>query len=304
MNEYRDFYAKILLFGEYSVICNSMGLTIPYPAYSGRLSKAEILMEEQQKSAESLQGFYQYLKKLHKENNLLVPLDLSAFKKALDHGLFFDSEIPQSYGVGSSGALCAAVFNAFGEKDQRQDLPELKKIFAQMESYFHGISSGLDPLISYLNKPLLIRDKENLEITDIPKALSSRELTTFLADTGQTGKTENLVQQFFDNCRHYKFYKEIKNKLIPLNNTCIQQFIEGDIPGFLKDIKPLSTFFWEHFKPMIPSEFTGLWEKGLNNDLFTLKLCGSGGGGFLLGFTLDFEATKKEFQEIKLYKIT
>ncbi len=303
METYRNFYAKILLFGEYSVICNSMGLTIPYQAYSGIFRQAETLTEEQQHSRESLKGFYKYLLQLSGKNELLTSLDFKKFKNTLDNGLYFDSQIPQSYGIGSSGALSAAVFDHFGLTKMETSLPELKRIFAQMESWFHGISSGLDPLISYLNKPLLIHDKEKLETVPMPKGLLSGELTTFLVDTGQTGKTNNLVQLFFDECRHYKFYKEVKDKLIPLNNRCIHLFSEGDIPGFISEIKMLSTFFWEYFKPMIPSEFHGLWEKGINEDLFTLKLCGSGGGGFLLGFTSDFETVQKEFKGINLHKI-
>lgn len=303
METYRSFYAKILLFGEYSVICNSMGLTIPYTEYSGRFRQAETLTEEQRQSAECLRSFYQYLLQLSEKNELLTSLDLEKFKNALDNGLYFDSKIPQSYGLGSSGALSAAVFDNFGLNKQEESLPELKRIFAQMESWFHGVSSGLDPLNSYLNKPLLIYNKEKMKTVAVPKGLLTDEFTTFLVDTGLNGKTDNLVQLFFDSCRHYKFYKEVKNTLIPLNNRCIQLFSEGDIPGFLKEIKRLSAFFWEHFKPMIPPEFYKWWEKGLTDDLFTLKLCGSGGGGFLLGFTPDFEAVQKEFKKIILHKI-
>ena len=32
------FYAKVMLFGEYSVICDSMGLTMPYTHFTGELS--------------------------------------------------------------------------------------------------------------------------------------------------------------------------------------------------------------------------------------------------------------------------
>ncbi len=46
-----------------------------------------------------------------------------------------------------------------------------------------------------------------------------------------------------------------------------------------------------------------LWEKGISDSTYTLKLCGSGGGGFLLGFTRDFEETKKEFHGITLQKV-
>ncbi len=300
----RDFNAKILLFGEYSVICNSMGLTMPYKMYSGRFQQAGTLSEEQQRSAESLRGLYQYLKQLVEKNELPVRMDLETFKTDLDSGLFFDSDIPQGYGVGSSGALCAAAFDLYALNHEKMELSGLKKIFARMESLFHGISSGLDPLISYLNKPLLIRDKETLEITETPKGLLSEKITTFLVDTGQTGKTDHLVQMFFDNCRYQKFYKEIKNTLIPLNNSCIDKFLAGRDQAFIPEVKSLSAFFLEHFNSVIPKHFLKFWEKGVEEDSpFTLKLCGSGGGGFLLGFTTDMKATGNVFKDYDLYEI-
>ena len=66
---------------------------------------------------------------------------------------------------------------------------------------------------------------------------------------------------------------------------------------------------------MIPESFHQLWQKGIETNDYYLKLCGSGGGGFILGFTQDFEKalhwfTKaaqqgdSEIQEllVKLYK--
>jgi mevalonate kinase len=44
---------------------------------------------------------------------------------------------------------------------------------------------------------------------------------------------------------------------------------------------------------MIPNAFHQFWKSGLANDAYYLKLCGSGGGGFLLGFTADWEAVQK-----------
>ncbi len=307
MKDCRDFYSKILLFGEYSVICNSMGLTIPYNKYSGKLQKNDNLDEELQRSSESLHGFYEYLLKLSEQNELMVSLNLSGFKNDLENNLYFNSNIPQGYGVGSSGAICAATYDRYcihkliinGSKS----LAELKQVFAQMESYFHGVSSGLDPLNSYLKKPLLIHDKETIELIEKPKGLNSDKLVTFLVDTRISGETEHLVNLFFNKCRYYRFYKEIKNKLIPLNNKCITLYMNGDLNGFLTEVKKLSMFFYEHFKPMIPLSFRELWEKGISGSTYTLKLCGSGGGGFLLGFTRDFEATKKEFPGFTLQKV-
>jgi len=37
-----------------------------------------------------------------------------------------------------------------------------------MESFFHGKSSGLDPLNSYLSIPILINSKDHIEATGIP----------------------------------------------------------------------------------------------------------------------------------------
>ena len=89
--------------------------------------------------------------------------------------MFFDSSIPQGYGVGSSGALVAAVYDkyAFGkitvlENLTKEKLLHLKAVFSLMESFFHGKSSGLDPLNSYLSLPILINSKDHIEATGIP----------------------------------------------------------------------------------------------------------------------------------------
>ena len=254
MKKFQEFYSKILLFGEYSVICNSMGLTIPYERFSGQLEYAGKPNDEELSSSGSLKGFYNYLKKLSDQKELLAKLDLIAFKKDLNQNLYFNSNIPQGYGVGSSGAICAAVFDAYSsDKITNPDqicLPELKQTFAQMESYFHGVSSGLDPLNSYLRKALLIHNKEDIEIVDRINGFSKSGFTTFLIDTNMSGETEHLVNIFFDKCRHYKFYKEIKNSLIPINNACIDLYMKGEFNKFLSVVAELSLFFFEHFREL------------------------------------------------------
>jgi len=284
-----------------------MGLTIPYRRFSGRLQQKDELNEERQTSAENLWSFYNYLKKLSNQKELLANLELDEFKSDLDKKLYFQSNIPQGYGVGSSGAICAAVFDAYStnkfDMDEELCLPELKQIFAQMESYFHGVSSGLDPLNSYLKRALLIHNKEQLKVVDNPGRSLKDKLTVFLIDTKVSGETEQLVNIFFDKCRHYKYYKEIKNKLIPLNNACIELFMHGEADAFINTVKKLSLFFYEHFKPMIPASFIDPWEKGISKNIYSLKLCGSGGGGFMLGFTTDYEATINEFPNDNIQKL-
>ena len=154
------FYAKILLFGEYGIIKDSKGLAIPYNSYKGALKSVSNLTGEAKKSNENLSRLSEYLKNLHTD---LVSFDLVTFKADLDSGMYFDSSIPQGYGVGSSGALVASIYDQYAndkitilENLTRDKLLKLKEIFSLMESFFHGKSSGLDPLNSYLKRISLL----------------------------------------------------------------------------------------------------------------------------------------------------
>jgi len=51
---------------------------------------------------------------------------------------------------------------------------------------------------------------------------------------------------------------------------------------------------------MIPSAFHQVWEQGLRTNEYYLKLCGSGGGGYILGFTEDYEKALKSLEKYKL----
>ena len=51
---------------------------------------------------------------------------------------------------------------------------------------------------------------------------------------------------------------------------------------------------------MIPSSFHQLWRKGIETNNYYFKLCGSGGGGFILGFTEDYKKAKKALKDYPL----
>ena len=61
------FYSKILLFGEYGIIKDSKGLSIPYNFYNGALKIEESLHGEAEKSNIQLQRFAVYLEDLQKK---------------------------------------------------------------------------------------------------------------------------------------------------------------------------------------------------------------------------------------------
>ena len=102
------FYSKILLFGEYGIIEDSKGLSIPYNFFNGALKIAEKPTLESKKSNNILADFCSYLKQFDE-----LDLDLISFEEHIKKGLYFDSSIPKGYGVGSSGALVAAVYDKY-----------------------------------------------------------------------------------------------------------------------------------------------------------------------------------------------
>ena len=295
------FYSKILLFGEYGIIEDSKGLSIPYNFYKGALKIPNKLNSTSKLSNEILKEFLKYLK------SLKIKLDLDRFSSDLEKGLYFDSSIPEGYGIGSSGALVAAVYEKYAfekitvlENLTREKLINLKNIFSTMESYFHGKSSGLDPLNSYLSIPILINSKKDIKVTGIPSQRTKGNGAVFLMDSGKIGSTAPMVNIFMEKMKKDGFRKIMNEKFIRHTNLCVDNFLNGDLSALFNNTKKLSKIVLDNFKPMIPKEFHSLWKKGIENNSYFLKLCGSGGGGYILGFTDNFEVAKKQLRDHKL----
>ncbi|MBT8258866.1 MAG: mevalonate kinase [Bacteroidia bacterium] len=298
------FYSKILLFGEYGIIKDSKGLSIPYSFYNGALKKDENPSEEAIDSNTKLKAFVDYLRTIDTD---LVEFDFETLQEHVDSGMYFDSSIPQGYGVGSSGALVAAIYDKYAqakitvlENLTRDKLLKLKSIFSVMESFFHGKSSGLDPLNSYLSIPILINSKDNIEATGIPAQQSSGKGGVFLLDSGMTGETAPMVRIFMENMKQEGFRNMLKDQFIKHTDACVDDFLKGDIKSLFSNTKKLSKVVLNHFKPMIPKEFHDLWKHGIETNDYYLKLCGSGGGGYILGFTEDLDRAKSSLSEYKL----
>jgi len=302
------FYAKILLFGEYGIIEDSQGLTVPYSFYKGVLKFSDLETAFDKESNASLQKYSEYVKNLELPEKF--KLNVSDFEKDIEKGLIFDSNIPQGYGVGSSGALVAAIFERYSilkyvaEEISKDQLMELKKVFGTLESYFHGKSSGMDPLICYMNLPILIENRDNIDKVLIPASQAGKG-AIFLIDSGSTGETAPMVQIFFEKMKTEGFRKTLKEEFIRYNDACIDAFLKKEMNPLFRNLKSLSVWAFEHFKPMIPESIYKAWKKGIDSNAYYLKLCGSGGGGYILGFTKDYakaEKMLKGFQKEVIYR--
>ena len=282
-------------------------MSIPYNFYNGALKREVNPSEEAIKSNENLKRFVSYLETLQSEQPELVTFDLVTLKNDVATGMFFDSSIPQGYGVGSSGALVAAIYDKYAqhkitvlENLTREKLLKLKMIFGQMESFFHGKSSGLDPLNSYLSIPILINSKDNIEATGIPTQSLEGNGAVFLLDSGIVGETAPMVTIFMEKLKDQGFRKMLKSEFIKHTDACVENFLGGDIKSLFANTKKLSKVVLNNFKPMIPEQFHTIWQKGIDSNDYYLKLCGSGGGGYILGFTQDLEKARVSLKDYKL----
>jgi mevalonate kinase len=297
------FYSKILLFGEYGIIQDAMGLSIPYNFYKGKFHLPE---DKYSESNEHLRTYFTYLSYLDVSGLANAKLDLNRFKRDIKDGLAFDSSIPQGFGVGSSGALVAAIYNEYAidkidaENINKTELADLKQIFGQMESHFHGKSSGLDPLICYLNLPVIIKSKEDLDTVGLPAERDNSQGAIFLLNTNEPGETQPMVQIFMEKMKEQGFRKMVKTELKKYNDECISSFLKGDFVPLFKNLKKLSAILLQNFSPMIPDQFQSIWKKGIESGDYYLKLCGSGGGGYILGFTRDYEKAKLQLKDYQL----
>ena len=236
-------------------------------------------------------SFFKYLREHCKD---LLRLD--ELERDIKRGLYFDSSIPKGFGLGSSGALCAAIYSNYKSSTKKESMIQLKGIFARMESYFHGSSSGMDPLLCYLGKPLLSLPEKI--IPQVKMSLPKKgQAVFFLLNSKKTRKTETLVNIFRKKCQSSEFEIFLKNKLNPLTNQCIDLFLQGNYKELWKSFRELSSYQLEHLRPMIPKIFQPLWELGLKEKGFALKLCGAGGGGFILGMAEDAATVKNLLKE-------
>lgn len=310
------FPAKLLLFGEYSIVIGGQGLTVPYKAYGGALqfARTNILSrsDEIRQSNDTLRNFAQYLLQQQQSGALPEGIDTAQLQTDVQQGLYFHSNIPHGYGLGSSGALCAAVYyryamhgNAAGTgKASADTIVGLRGIFAQMESFFHGASSGIDPLVCYLQQPLHIIGESNLHVVNMPEN-KLENLHFFLYETGKPRPANSgLVPLFLEKCKNPEFAEICRLYLTKYNNNCIDAYLRSDSAMLWENARRLSHFELVHFEPMIPGHMLQEWRRGLNRRQFYLKLCGAGGGGYMLGLCKNLPETAQHLGENRVQELT
>jgi len=180
--------AKVLLFGEYTVLNGGSALAIPFRKFGGHWSPQESELD--------LLDFFQFLTDI-------PGVIIDEVHLAIKERWSFDSNIPLGYGIGSSGALAAASYDRFFEKNLF-DNDKIKKLLAQIESYFHGVSSGIDPLTSFLNCPIVVKQNKITVYDDLP----IRD-KLFLYDSGIERNSKSLIKNYKDKLNASDAFQDV-----------------------------------------------------------------------------------------------
>ena len=287
------YYSKVILFGEYSMIFDATALMIPLTKFSAQWRFASHLdANGGAASNANLKRFADYLSTLDDVNDII---DLQRFNRDLRYNLILDSNVPSGYGLGSSGTLVAAVYDGYA-KQKTDDLLRLKTLFGKMESYFHGSSSGIDPLQCYVGKPFKITPEGVQLLSD---DFLKKDIHICLIDTKIKSNTKPLVDHFKQQREDTAFLNRFQSEYVPCVSSCINSMIAGDINLFFKSLKQLTKGQLEFLRPMITDNTMDLFTKDYDFH-FGIKISGSGGGGYVLGFTDNVEKAEDLLRDFEV----
>ncbi|BDS13296.1 mevalonate kinase family protein [Aureispira anguillae] len=292
-----NYPSKILLLGEYTIIQKSAALAIPYFHYQSYWSDNLSIPDnfhptiEAAFSQQSLQKILVDLKQLE------VPvLNLDRLENDLKNGLWLSTNSPMGYGLGSSGAVCAAIYDRYAQT-KTSDLQLLKQELALLEHSFHGKSSGIDPLIAYTHRPLWVQPDQSIHTVQLaPKSKGA----IFLIDTEQPRISTPLINFFVEQCQQKNFIQNFVSPMKQAINKAITALVDAQFDELINEIGLISQLQFDFLPPMIPKPLHSIWQRGLNSKEFYLKICGAGGGGFMLGFAKDWESIAKHFKAFKV----
>lgn len=274
------FPAKILLIGEHSVLHGSQSLSIPFGRFGGQWTF-------DQEADERLLSLVAQLDK--------SIIDVDRFVDDCKKGLRFDSTIPIKYGLGSSGALTAAINKTYAF-NQETTINDLQHQLASIESIFHGKSSGTDALVSYCDAAIHSIDNSSIILKTNP--LDSFSGYVYLFDSKIDRSAKTYIQRFGQLVNDGDI--DIK-RLNVLCDAVIETLISPTTDQVVfKTIKLLSQFQYDHLEALIPKHVRAIWAEGLESDRYYFKLCGAGGGGYFLVFA---PSSLEYIQDVKLISL-
>ena len=114
-----------------------------------------------------------------------------------------------------------------------------------------------------------------------------------MIDTRIKSPTAPLVEHFRELRNNKSYLEKFNNEYVPLISKCMSNLIDKDDMDFFNNLLSLSLLQTELLSHTIPADFRKYFLTDINKEGFQVKLCGAGGGGYLLGFAKDIEKTNE-----------
>ncbi len=287
MNLEKIYNAKLMLAGEYGVIAGSEAITVPLKIYAARLA-----VRDENTDKETVNGSVAGLRKLLSyiaslpTNSFFAKPDEHRLNELLKQDYYIHSTIPHGYGIGSSGAVSALIYDQFFCGHDKLNMQQQRKDLATLESCFHGKSSGVDAMTCFTGKPLHFLPDGEIRTLETNPLRPTRGYQFFLLDSKEVFDTAPLVNLFLENMQDESFNQIITEDYALL----IRKFIASVTgtpeldPALL--FRAISDLQWNNFRQMIPEKMEDAWIEGQVSNNYYLKLNGSG-GGFMLGIAAE-----------------
>ena len=95
-----------------------------------------------------------------------------------------------------------------------------------------------------------------------------------------------MVNHFKAQRENPDFLSRFQSEYVPCVNSCINSMIDGNTELFFNSLKKLTNGQLEFLRPMVTDNTLDLFTTDYDFH-FGVKISGSGGGGYVLGFTDD-----------------
>lgn len=285
MNLQKKYHAKLMLAGEYGVILGSEAITVPLEMFHARLAHRDQAPagsdEKVTASVSSIRDLITYILSLPTNSFYAAP-NTAKFDELLKNGYYIESTIPRGYGIGSSGAVSALLYDQFFSGTGQLDLQQVRKDLSTIESFFHGKSSGVDPMTCYTGSPLHFLPDGAIKKVEKNPIQPGQGYRFFLLDSAELLETGPLVRIFMEKMREPAFSEVIKGDYFGLISKFIASVTGRSTADPALIFRAISDLQWNHFREMIPEHMEEPWIDGQVSNTYYLKLNGSG-GGFMLG---------------------
>ncbi len=283
MNSFKKYFAKVLLFGEYTVLYGGNALAAPLKNLYATWERVD---SPESTFTSLIKDWCTYI------DERKLPLNTKLILDDWDKGYRFVTDVPTGYGIGSSGILTAIFYDLYRTEETPNDIRLVKETLGKIESFFHGQSSGLDPLISYKNSMYMINNDHVEHISKI----DLQDFNVYLLDSGVNRSTVQWVNAFKNKSKSdLQFHSGVTSTLTDLVHKAIN-ICKGEVSGDLEiAIKQISYYQREAWSWMIPVSTLSKWDNITATGNSYVKFCGAGGGGYFLVFSRDNIEGKFDF---------